>query len=133
MTFQVDHIVLPILTIICFVLLNVEMILRKPRLKRLNEAHWNILNAYLLMKMVLQTERVTRNLVVCLNIFYNINFTNFFISYHDYLFEQFSNKFIVCGSENEFGDDEGEFLDCEFNPKFTQQEKNKFIRMILRW
>ncbi|MEI7151706.1 hypothetical protein [Pectobacterium carotovorum] len=65
--------------------------------------------------------------------FYNINFTDFFISYHDYLFDKCRNEFIVCGFENELGEDEGEFLDCEFNPRFTQQEKNKFIRMILNW
>lgn len=65
--------------------------------------------------------------------FYNINFTDFFISYHDYLFDKYRNEFIVCGFENELGEDEGEFLDCEFNPRFTQQEKNKLIRMILNW
>ncbi|AFI89935.1 hypothetical protein EXT68_03790 [Pectobacterium parmentieri] len=65
--------------------------------------------------------------------FYNINFTNFFISYHDYLYEKHHRDFLVTEFKNEFGDDEGNFLDCEFNPRFTLQEKNKFIRMLLRW
>ncbi|MGL4754486.1 MAG: hypothetical protein ACRCXB_19095 [Aeromonadaceae bacterium] len=63
--------------------------------------------------------------------FYNINFTDFFISYHNYLYDKYRNEFIVCGFENELEEDEGEFLDCLFNPRFTQQEKNKLIRMIL--
>lgn len=65
--------------------------------------------------------------------FYNINFTDFFISYHDYLYDKYRNEFIVCVFENELGEDEGEFLDCEFNQRFTQQEINKLIRMILNW
>ncbi|MEQ9852085.1 hypothetical protein ABRP57_06620 [Pectobacterium aroidearum] len=64
--------------------------------------------------------------------FYNINFMDFFIGYHDYLYDEYRSDFIVSGFENDFGGDEGEFLDCEFNPRFTLQEKNKFIRMILR-
>ncbi|WP_281075303.1 hypothetical protein [Klebsiella quasivariicola] len=65
--------------------------------------------------------------------FNNINFTDFFISYHNYLFDNHRNEFLVNGLHDELDNCEGEFLDCEFSPRFTQQEKQKFIKMILRW
>lgn len=41
----------------------------KAEVEILNEVHSNISNAYLLMKIVFQTEHITRNLVACLNVF----------------------------------------------------------------
>lgn len=88
----------------------------------MNEVHSNISNSCLLMKMVLQTERVTRNQVAFLNIFITLTLripslviiTIFLIKI---------DKFTTHGFENELGDDEDKFHDCKFNPRFTQQGK----------
>lgn len=64
--------------------------------------------------------------------FYDVDFFSFFSELHYYLYENHCNYFLRCGFENEVGGDEGDFLDCEFNPGFSRGEINKFIRMILQ-
>lgn len=65
--------------------------------------------------------------------FYNIDFVDFLVALHDYLYENYRDYFLPCGFENEAGLDEGEFLDCEFNKRISRNEINKYIRKTLQF
>jgi hypothetical protein len=65
--------------------------------------------------------------------FYDIDFLDFFVELHDFLYKNYSNDFSLCAYENEAGDIDGEFIDCEFHSRMTRQEINKHIKMILQW
>ena len=65
--------------------------------------------------------------------FFDVEFLRFFGALHYYLYENHCNYFMLSGFENEAGFDEGEFIDCEFNPRrMSRNEINKYIRMILQ-
>ncbi|APQ14588.1 hypothetical protein BJP27_22895 [Pseudomonas oryzihabitans] len=65
--------------------------------------------------------------------FYNIDFVEFFVVLHEYLYGNYRNCFLPCGFENEAGYYEGEFLDCEFNKRMSLFEINECIRKILQF
>ncbi|WP_146749210.1 hypothetical protein [Paracidovorax anthurii] len=60
--------------------------------------------------------------------FFEVDFLDFFRALHYHLYKNHRNDFMPCGFEN----DEGEFLDCEFNPRISRDEINRYIRMILQ-
>lgn len=65
--------------------------------------------------------------------FYDVDFLDFFVELHYFLYKYYSNYFLLSEFENEAGFDEGEFIDCEFNTtRMTLQEINKNIRLILQ-
>lgn len=64
--------------------------------------------------------------------YYGINFMDFFIALHDYLYDHFYDCFSTTGYENEVGIDEGHYIDCEFNPRLSRAEINRFRRRVLR-
>ncbi|MBC8721423.1 hypothetical protein F6X37_07410 [Paraburkholderia sp. 31.1] len=65
--------------------------------------------------------------------FYDVDFLDFFVELHYFLYKNYYSYFLLSGFENEAGFDEGEFIDCEFNTaRMTREEINKHIRMILQ-
>jgi len=65
--------------------------------------------------------------------FYDVDFLDFFIELHYFLYVNHSNYFLLSGFNNESGIDDGEFIDCEFHRRMTREEINKHIRMILQY
>lgn len=65
--------------------------------------------------------------------YYGINFIEFFIELHYYLYTNHRNDFIIGGFYNEVDVCEGDFLDCIFNKSLTLDETNRYIRMILQF
>lgn len=65
--------------------------------------------------------------------FYNVNFLDFFVELHYFLYENYCNYFSLMGFDNEAGSDDGEFIDCEFHRRMTREEINTHIRMILQY
>lgn len=65
--------------------------------------------------------------------FYDVDFKEFLCELHLYIYENHRNFFTISGFENEYGADEGEFVDCEFNSRFSRDEINNYIRMIQQW
>jgi hypothetical protein len=64
--------------------------------------------------------------------FYEVNFLDFFIELHYFLYKNYCNYFSLNGFENAVGVGGGEFLDCEFHRRMTLEEINKHIGMILQ-
>jgi hypothetical protein len=65
--------------------------------------------------------------------FYDVDFLDFFVELHYFLYKNYCNYFLLSGFENEAGNDEGEFIDCEFHQRMTREQINKHIRMILQY
>lgn len=63
--------------------------------------------------------------------FYEVDFLDFFVALHTYLYENYRDCFLISGFENEIEIIEGEFIDCEFNKRMSCHDKNEYIRMIL--
>lgn len=64
--------------------------------------------------------------------FYPVNFLDFYKDVHREIYEHHRSSFVICGLENEIGGDDGEFVDCIFNPKIRMHQ-NSYIRMILQY
>lgn len=64
--------------------------------------------------------------------FYDVDFLEFFRALHFFIYENHRNCFSISGFENEYGVSEGEFINCEFNPRISRNEINKYIRMIIQ-
>ncbi|MBP4004279.1 hypothetical protein [Escherichia coli] len=62
----------------------------------------------------------------------DIDFMDFFINLHEELYNNHSNYFLITGLENEYGDDMGEFLDCEFNSRISIKEAYRLRLKLTR-
>jgi hypothetical protein len=56
--------------------------------------------------------------------FYDVDFIEFFETLHHYLYEKHSRDFVL----SEFENDDGVFIDCEFNSRMSLDEINTHIR-----
>ncbi|EGK3609084.1 hypothetical protein IOT31_004317 [Escherichia coli] len=56
----------------------------------------------------------------------DIDFMDFFVNLHEELYKNHSNYFLISGFKDEYGDDMGEFLDCEFNSRIPKHKAYKF-------
>lgn len=65
--------------------------------------------------------------------FHDVNFLDFFVELHCFLYENYRNYFSIAGFDNEAGSDDGEFIDCEFHRRMTREEINRHIIMILQY
>lgn len=61
-----------------------------------------------------------------------VNFLEFYRDIHDTIYDNHRNDFLISGWENEFGAEDGEFVDCIFNKKVMSDYRN-LMRMILRY
>lgn len=64
--------------------------------------------------------------------FWPVNFLQFYKDVHDSIYEHHRNNFVISGWINDYGVDDGEFVDCLFNKKVVQNYQ-RYIRMILRY
>jgi hypothetical protein len=64
--------------------------------------------------------------------FYPVNFFDFYRDVHFEIYDRHRNDFVICGYENEFGVDDGEFVDCIFNAR-QKERYNEYIKLILQY
>lgn len=64
--------------------------------------------------------------------FFPVNFFALFKDLHDVIYSHHRDSFVISGYINEFGIDDGEFVDCIFNPRHKKHH-NEYIKMILRY
>ena len=64
--------------------------------------------------------------------FWPVDFFKFYRDVHDAIYENHRNDFVISGWENNYGIDDGEFVDCIFNKK-VMQNYQEYIRIILRY
>lgn len=64
--------------------------------------------------------------------YYDVDFNYFFQCLHDFLYENHSRFFSICGFYNDDDILEGDFLNCEFNRHIPLEQSNRYIRMLLR-
>lgn len=64
--------------------------------------------------------------------FYPVDFFAFFKDLHNEIYDNHRGSFVISGYENEYGLDDGEFVDCIFNPRQFNRH-NEYIKMILRY
>ncbi|MBR7681738.1 MULTISPECIES: hypothetical protein [Acinetobacter calcoaceticus/baumannii complex] len=62
-----------------------------------------------------------------------VNFSFVFEKLHDVLFNDYSFYFKKIGHENEFGDEVGATLICEFNPTFPLERKKSLLSKLMQW
>lgn len=61
-----------------------------------------------------------------------VDFFAFYKDLHDEIYDHHRDSFVISGYENEYGIDNGEFVDCIFN-SHHQKHHNEYIKMILRY
>lgn len=64
--------------------------------------------------------------------YYDINFDEFFVCLHEYLWEQHNSYFQVCEYEYHTTRVYGDALSCEFNPRLTVEQRSHYLRLIVR-
>jgi hypothetical protein len=64
--------------------------------------------------------------------FHPVDFFAFYKDVHREIYDRHRNSFVICGYENEYGADDGEFVDCIFNPR-QKEHHNEYIKMILQY
>lgn len=64
--------------------------------------------------------------------FYPVDFFNFYKDVHLEIYDHHRDSFVICGNENGFGIDEGEFVYCIFNSRQNERH-NEYIQMILQY
>ncbi|WP_139432287.1 hypothetical protein [Aeromonas dhakensis] len=65
--------------------------------------------------------------------YYDIDFMRFFKELHYYLYKNHCSDFIISGFGNSSDSIDGDFLDCEFNKRFSRDDINMYIREILQY
>ncbi|MFC4346130.1 hypothetical protein [Cupriavidus numazuensis] len=64
--------------------------------------------------------------------FYPVDFFDFYKDVHFEIYDRHRDSFVICGYENEFGMDDGEFVDCIFN-SHQKNLHNEYIKIILQY
>lgn len=64
--------------------------------------------------------------------FHPVDFFAFYKDLHDGIYDRHRDSFVISGYENEYGVDDGEFVDCIFDPR-QKKHHNKYVKMILRY
>lgn len=64
--------------------------------------------------------------------FYHIDFIEVFTEFHNYLYDHYANYFNRAGFESNPDVYEGEYLFCQFTDRISQDETNRYIRMLLQ-
>lgn len=64
--------------------------------------------------------------------FYPVNFFDFYKDMHWIIHENHRDSFEICGYVNKFEIDDGEFVDCIYNPR-QKELHDKYRRMILQY
>jgi len=65
--------------------------------------------------------------------YYGINFEEFFVRVHDFLYDNYSTYFLVDAYTNELGEMDGQALSWFFNPQLEPGVSERYLRMILRY
>lgn len=63
--------------------------------------------------------------------FFPVDFFTFYKDLHDEIYDHHRSSFVISGYENEYGIDDGEFVDCIFNLRHKKHH-DEYIKMILR-
>lgn len=64
--------------------------------------------------------------------FLPVDFSQFYKDVHDSIYENHRNNFVISGWINNYGIDDGEFVECIFNKKVGQNHQ-RYMNMILRY
>ncbi|MGE8681523.1 MAG: hypothetical protein ACN6PE_23155 [Achromobacter marplatensis] len=64
--------------------------------------------------------------------FSSVDFLEFYRDVHDAIYDHHRNNFVISGWVNEFGVEDGEFVDCIFNEN-TMNDYKAYMRKIIRY
>lgn len=64
--------------------------------------------------------------------FWPVDFSDFYRDVHDTIYDHHRSHFVISGWVNNYGIDDGEFVDCLFNKKVAADYK-KYMKMIVRY
>lgn len=107
----------------------------KARIREIEQAALNYLDSLFCDSVGITNRRFHAESGVLSECYYKVDFRSFFIRYHNFLYDSFSNDFLISGFYTDFDEEEvweGDFIDCEFHKLMSRAEINQWIRSVLQ-